>query len=671
MAWDDDAYYETELEIPSGRYGKLIAMPGGVGPAGPVGPEGPVGPVGPPGDNGDGYAPLGPDGLVPEEYLPPSANLMAELTDVTPVGLAVGTAVDAKAGRTALVAERDFHFNVKDYGAVGNGVTVDNAGIAAALAAAKAAGGGIVFLPAGTYLVNQPLLMNGNNVTIQGAGRSASIIKTTGDHAILDVQNASGVTVRDLQVLGDGDVAKVLQRGIQCQNTTDSLFTNVWAKNLGYDGFCILWGNVNCTVSNCRASGCQDDGINVGGGTTSETIGTVVVGNIVTDCLHVGIHISDRSSFSTVTGNTVAGCDKGIDTYQSAATTGLGSNTITGNTIRNCVTYGIFIRVSDRNIVAGNSVEGGDTGIFLDNSKDCTITGNIITNTKTYGLRANSACNDLIFADNKLVGTNTTSFVECPRTQFNGNNMRGAVNSVRVSATGVSSVVSNNVITNGTGIDIQIDAAGCVVSGNRIDALGTKSVWAAGSSARCVVTGNVISGGARGIEVASADGLVTGNSLSGQTAMGIYTYGARTQIADNHLWSTQLPFNMFNATDALIVNNVTVATVGANSVTENGGSGTILSNNRLDKPASLLGTAPIEIPLTQTPVYTVSNVTTDRAFDANATTIEELADVVGTLISDLRARGVVPKIQAGVFGPVAVDPDAPAEATPETPESNK
>lgn len=39
--------------------------------------------------------------------------------------------------------------------------------------------------------------------------------------------------------------------------------------------------------------------------------------------------------------------------------------------------------------------------------------------------------------------------------------------------------------------------------------------------------------------------------------------------------------------------------------------------------------------------YTPTNVTADRAYDANATTIDELADIVGTLISDLKARGVV------------------------------
>ena len=39
--------------------------------------------------------------------------------------------------------------------------------------------------------------------------------------------------------------------------------------------------------------------------------------------------------------------------------------------------------------------------------------------------------------------------------------------------------------------------------------------------------------------------------------------------------------------------------------------------------------------------YTPSNVTTDRVFDANATTTEELADVLGTLIADLQNLGIL------------------------------
>ena len=39
--------------------------------------------------------------------------------------------------------------------------------------------------------------------------------------------------------------------------------------------------------------------------------------------------------------------------------------------------------------------------------------------------------------------------------------------------------------------------------------------------------------------------------------------------------------------------------------------------------------------------YVVSNVTTDRTYNADSTTLEEIADVLGTLIDDLRAIGIV------------------------------
>lgn len=43
--------------------------------------------------------------------------------------------------------------------------------------------------------------------------------------------------------------------------------------------------------------------------------------------------------------------------------------------------------------------------------------------------------------------------------------------------------------------------------------------------------------------------------------------------------------------------------------------------------------------LNQAVAYTESNVTTDRSYDADLTSLNELADVLGTLIADLRAGG--------------------------------
>lgn len=39
--------------------------------------------------------------------------------------------------------------------------------------------------------------------------------------------------------------------------------------------------------------------------------------------------------------------------------------------------------------------------------------------------------------------------------------------------------------------------------------------------------------------------------------------------------------------------------------------------------------------------YTLSNVTTDRTLDANDTSMDELADILGTLIADLQTAGII------------------------------
>lgn len=46
-------------------------------------------------------------------------------------------------------------------------------------------------------------------------------------------------------------------------------------------------------------------------------------------------------------------------------------------------------------------------------------------------------------------------------------------------------------------------------------------------------------------------------------------------------------------------------------------------------------------PVVRSAAYTPTNVISDRAYDANATTIDELSDVLGTLIADLRATGLI------------------------------
>ena len=63
------------------------------------------------------------------------------------------------------------HFNVRDFGAKGDGATDDTAAFQKALETAGHAGGGIVFVPTGNYLIKGHLVVP-DNVTLEGVFRA-------------------------------------------------------------------------------------------------------------------------------------------------------------------------------------------------------------------------------------------------------------------------------------------------------------------------------------------------------------------------------------------------------------------------------------------------------------------------------------------------------------------
>uniref|UniRef100_UPI001C01C118 glycoside hydrolase family 55 protein n=1 Tax=Mycobacterium tuberculosis TaxID=1773 RepID=UPI001C01C118 len=75
-------------------------------------------------------------------------------------------------------------FNVSDYGAKGDGVTDDSQSIQAAIMAAKAAGGGLVFIPNGKYLIGKTLNFY-KGINISGTSTDAvQLINQTNDTCI-------------------------------------------------------------------------------------------------------------------------------------------------------------------------------------------------------------------------------------------------------------------------------------------------------------------------------------------------------------------------------------------------------------------------------------------------------------------------------------------------------
>jgi|GEM_PF-4587751 len=96
-------------------------------------------------------------------------------------------------------------YNVKSYGAVGNGTNNDTTAIQSALNAAKNAGGGVVYLPAGTYKITaaanrRVALSIGRGVVLQGEGKDAN-----GDYlSVLDFDTETVITYgNDMAVIAN------------------------------------------------------------------------------------------------------------------------------------------------------------------------------------------------------------------------------------------------------------------------------------------------------------------------------------------------------------------------------------------------------------------------------------------------------------------------------------
>lgn len=103
----------------------------------------------------------------------PSLRLVIRLVTLVTLVFSIGVVADPVSG-SAIAAPT---FDVRDYGAVGNGSANDTPAINRAIAAANSAGGGVVDFPAGTYVAAQSIHMLSNvtlhldaNSTILGSG---------------------------------------------------------------------------------------------------------------------------------------------------------------------------------------------------------------------------------------------------------------------------------------------------------------------------------------------------------------------------------------------------------------------------------------------------------------------------------------------------------------------
>jgi len=443
--------------------------------------------------------------------------------------------------------------SVKDFGAVGDGVTDDTAAIQAAFAT-----GNSVFFPAGTYIVSgilSPLAnttVYGDNSTVKAAtGSSATYIFKT-------AKDEDYVTIRDLTIDGNG----VLLRGIGLLSSY-CLVSNCLVKNCDY-GIAIS-GNYQstydptyyvdgCVIENNKILTTTRHAILTEHHARNSTITGNYIDGVSTSGFY-GINLSEGSSLISVTDNHIENVSYGIKCPSSritikgnkitttlhgqgisvgsnpAATSSwddvdpLDYNVCSHNTILDTYLEGIIITgnrcmVSD-NIVAecgytasisGISVKGTDVlvtnnMVYADNrigiliptdGQDKTVSGNTIF-TDYEGIRIDETARCFI-RDNTIknvsgtvdVGINITAGLS--NAQITSNYFTGCVDAIKCSG-GLNTVsICNNVgeSDNTNFLSILSTASQCVISNNLSTAASTYDLVISDSDGvtNTIITGN-------------------------------------------------------------------------------------------------------------------------------------------------------------------------------------
>ena len=288
---------------PQGPKGDTGA-PGAQGPAGATGPQGPQGPAGAdgtPGAKGDpgkdgsdasvtldniksalGYAPADPGKFLPLTGGTLTGNLYGKYFSGTWLQSTAAGHQTTPATKVPVLdssgwfywrsprelksdMHADYVLNVKDYGAKGDGATDDTAAIQAAIDAAVSTLAMAVYIPAGTYIITTPLLIqtySDSDTSIDGVkwweGRAPSLIGENKSTAIIKKTGNGKRTMPAAASWSDGwgaiDAVIILGREDGTERGTGVTISNLNIKNAS--GNAEHWGiygdRSRCTIEHCN-----------------------------------------------------------------------------------------------------------------------------------------------------------------------------------------------------------------------------------------------------------------------------------------------------------------------------------------------------------------------------------------------------------------------------------
>jgi len=436
---------------------------------------------------------------------------------------------------TNVEAKLSQYVSVKDFGAVGDGVADDTAAIQAAIDEANG-----VFFPTGSYLVNAQIDLK-SNLLLFGEGGSKIVLDTGVTPYVLRGSATNNVTIRDLEIEGNGASGFSTVYITNATNVTvdNCVITKSGANALYFVG-CLFAKVQNCVLSNnfyyglefrdcvgckaianqCAANG--DTGVATSGGGRGIMLwrarGCYIAGNRFVDNSEYGFRIYSEAADATTSYN----------------------NVVTGNTFQN-------------NIRA-------DLVLYDEGAAFSFVTNNVITDNVIYRTVDTTDLNSVCvlhgdfntYANNKIVKSGAFG-TDCGFNFFNANyctisNCTVENMDVAFSTSSCTNITIDNCFGNGVGKGLTIPTTGIIVRNSKFlhGGAGATDICIDNSSAtgKNFYEGNFISGFWQGVTLGDQAVAIFGNTTVGSTNAGLRKTGNVTATieAANNSWDSANPF---------------------------------------------------------------------------------------------------------------------------------
>ena len=406
--------------------------------------------------------------------------------------------------------------SVKDFGAVGDGVTDDTAAIQAALDSVPEYG--TVIFPSGTYVISNELIINTDNILITGRARINAKANTQFEY-MLKATGRTGVTVENLKFDANKDNRKASQTvrymGVGFSGCTECQFINLQVQGcLGYNGTSSVavvaaGQSIRCRIEGCVMIDCGEAGLSPA--KDSDGIFTSGEQNVISNCIAENCtdtgFVIESSNQSVIDGCTARQCGAG------AGVTSASSSDKSGNIISNVTVFNWYGSVG--------AIQVGIPGAYAGNLLNTIVSDiSIIAETPTYGgpgaaivisgTATYGEVQNLLLSNVRIKGAATQGIVVQRGTNVHVRNahITGTTNACVQFTNGTEHLVSNSYLSDGSfgvyaGNASEVFVSDCVIRNST-----SNGIYAANTST--IYTSNNIIKGTTGVSATKDSGATLG-----------------------------------------------------------------------------------------------------------------------------------------------------------------